>query len=229
LIYITGDTHIPIDVHKLSVANFPEQKNLTKNDFVIICGDFGGVWNRSVEEQYWVNWLNRKSFTTLFVDGNHENFAMLNKYPVSEWNGGLVQQIKPSIYHLMRGQIFTIDGYKIFTMGGAKSHDKIFRKEGRSWWPEEMPSRREYDTALENLDEHKWNVDIILTHCIADSIQYRIADWYSHDKLTNFLETVKLDCKYDKWYFGHYHINKDIDEKHTALYDWIIPINKKLV
>ena len=42
MIYITGDTHIPTDVGKLSSKRFPEQKNLTKNDYVIICGDFGG-------------------------------------------------------------------------------------------------------------------------------------------------------------------------------------------
>ena len=230
MIYITGDTHIPIDIHKLSVTNFPEQKNLTKNDFVIVCGDFGGVWDHSAEEIYWLKWLNEKPFTTLFIDGNHENFDMLNsQYKIGNYLGGKVHRIMASVYHLMRGQIFTIDGLKLFTMGGAKSHDKVYRKEGVSWWPQEMPSNEEYETALKNLDKHNWKVDIILTHCVADSIQHQIKDYYQHDKLTNFLETVKLDCKYNKWYFGHYHINEDIDEKHTALYDWIIPINKKLV
>ena len=45
MIYITGDTHIPIDIKKLNTKNFSEQKTLTKEDYVIICGDFGGVWN----------------------------------------------------------------------------------------------------------------------------------------------------------------------------------------
>ena len=44
MIYVTGDTHIPIDIHKLDDDAFMEQKNLTKDDYVIICGDFGGVW-----------------------------------------------------------------------------------------------------------------------------------------------------------------------------------------
>lgn len=43
MIYITGDTHIPIDIGKLSTSRFPKQKSLTKDDYVIVCGDFGGV------------------------------------------------------------------------------------------------------------------------------------------------------------------------------------------
>ena len=70
MIYITGDTHIPIDIKKLNTKNFSEQKTLTKEDYVIICGDFGGVWNGKNEEKYWLNWLKNKNFTTLFIDGN---------------------------------------------------------------------------------------------------------------------------------------------------------------
>ncbi len=53
MIYITGDVHIPVDIKKLSTKNFPKQKELTKNDYVIILGDFGGVWNNGNEELYW--------------------------------------------------------------------------------------------------------------------------------------------------------------------------------
>jgi hypothetical protein len=59
----------------------------------------------------------------LFVSDNHENCDLLASFPVSEWNGGKVQFIKPSVIHLMRGQVFTIDSRKFFTMGGATSHD----------------------------------------------------------------------------------------------------------
>jgi predicted phosphodiesterase len=86
LIYVCGDTHIPIDIFKLSVGNFPEQKQMTKDDYIIIAGDFGGVWNNSKEELYWRKWLNDKNFTTLFVDGNHENFELSNNhFPESRW------------------------------------------------------------------------------------------------------------------------------------------------
>ena len=70
-IYITGDTHG--DFRRFSADNFPEGKTLTKKDYVIICGDFGGIWDvkeSSPQEKYWLDWLDRKPWTTLFVDGN---------------------------------------------------------------------------------------------------------------------------------------------------------------
>lgn len=61
MIYITGDTHIPVDIQKLSAKKFPKQKELTKNDYVIIWGDFGGIWDGSNEEKYWIKWLKEKT------------------------------------------------------------------------------------------------------------------------------------------------------------------------
>ena len=94
MIYITGDTHV--DFSRFEEDKFPIQSEMTKNDYIIICGDFGGVWNYIVEsiyEKHWLDWLNNKNFTTLFVDGNHENFERLYNYPVEEWRGGKVHKI----------------------------------------------------------------------------------------------------------------------------------------
>ena len=68
-IFITGDTHGSINISKLNSKNFPEGNNLTKNDYVIICGDFGLVWNNNGEDHLWRRWLDDKPWTTLFVDG----------------------------------------------------------------------------------------------------------------------------------------------------------------
>ena len=120
-IFMTGDTHG--DFSRLRPVAFREQGGLTKDDYLIICGDFGGVWDGSEIEQQWLDWLEDRSFTTLFVSGNHENYDLLRSYPTSVWHGGLVQPIRPSVLHLMRGQLYEICGKKIFTMGGASSHD----------------------------------------------------------------------------------------------------------
>lgn len=227
MIYITGDTHTPQDIHKLCTALFPAQKTLAKNDYVIICGDFGGVWNGGKEEMYSLNWLNKKNFATLFVDGNHENHHMLNEYPVVDFCGGKAHRIMDSVYHLMRGQVFTISGMKFFTMGGAASHDKPFRCEGESWWPEEMPGDAEYEEAIHNLAAHGWQVDYVITHCAADSIQDKICEYYKHDALTNFLEVVvKARLQYRHWYFGHYHIDDKVDEHHSCVYNEIIQLHE---
>jgi predicted phosphodiesterase len=222
LFAITGDTHGEIDISKLNMRRFPEQENMTKSDYLIVCGDFGCVWYGDRRDDYWLNWLENKHFTTLFVDGNHENFNLLNTYPVVDFCGGKAHQVKPSVYHLMRGEIFEINGKKIFAMGGASSHDKAYRTEGKSWWPEELPSDAEYDHALKTLDKHNWCVDMVLSHCAPDSMQKQVADWYEHDKLTNFLQIVKHDLIYGGWYFGHYHVDKRLNGEGIAMYNEIV-------
>lgn len=127
-IFITGDIHANPG-ERFSSSNFSRGRELTKEDYVIILGDFGLIWNKDEEsdyEAYWLNWLDSKPWTTLFIDGNHENYDRLNdysKYPCEEWCGGLVQKIRPSIIHLCRGEVFDIDGKRILAMGGAASHD----------------------------------------------------------------------------------------------------------
>ena len=120
VIYITGDTHA--DFTRLNEENFPIQKQMNKQDFLIICGDFGGVWSfeeESNREKQILDWLNSRNFTTLFVDGNHENYTRLYNYPIEEWNGGKVHKVRESVLHLMRGEVFNISGKKFFTFGGA--------------------------------------------------------------------------------------------------------------
>ena len=63
MIYITGDTHS--DFTRFTEDQFPIQTEMTKNDYVIICGDFGGVWTfeeESSREKEALDWLNRKKF-----------------------------------------------------------------------------------------------------------------------------------------------------------------------
>ena len=168
-----------------------------------------------------MNWLNEKPFTTLFVDGNHENMDRLNSYPVEEWNGGKVHKIRPSVIHLMRGQVFNINGKKIFTFGGASSHDKDSRKEGKSWLSRELPSENEINVAIKNLTEANWKVDIVITHCAPSTIQRLINPSYDENILTDFLDNVKEKLIFEKWYFGHYHIDKQIDKKLFAVFNSI--------
>ena len=138
-----------------------------------------------------------------------------------------MHQIRPKVMHLMRGQIFNIDGTTFFTMGGAASVDKQFRKEGVSWWAEEMPSAEEYKTANKNLEKANFKVDYILTHTAPTSIVNQlIPEIKPPDKLTNYLENVKETVDYKHWYFGHFHIDEDIDDEHTVLYNSIIKIGE---
>ena len=237
-IYITGDTHGEIDHQKLNRFNFPESNNLTKNDYVIIAGDAGILWSSysntclnhiSNRDRKLIDWYNKKNFTTLFVDGNHENHNALNYFPEKIWNGGKVHYISNSIIHLMRGQIYTINGKTFFVMGGADSVDKMCRIENTSWWKNEMPSREEYEEAISNLEKVDFKVDYVITHtcgssCINDLITYHI----EKDTLTKFFDHLEFDLnlKFKHWYFGHHHLDKQIDDRHTCVYDKILRIEE---
>ena len=251
MIYITGDCHS--DFVRFNKENFPEQNEMSKEDCVIICGDFGGVWNAEKEskrETWWMDWLEEKSFTTLFVDGNHENFDRLYSYPVEEWKGGKVHKIRPSVLHLMRGQVYLIDDKKIFTFGGASSHDisggilepddpdfKSKKKEldqewisyrinHVSWWKQELPSDTEMEEGLQNLNLHKNKVDFIVSHCCSSSTQVLLGGgMFKPDVLTQYLEQIRQTVTYKKWFFGHYHDNKNVNMEEILLYEQIVRIS----
>jgi len=246
-IFITGDTHA--DFRRFSSDIFQEQKEMTKNDYVIVCGDFG-VWDDSKYQRYWLDWLNDKPFTTLFVAGNHSNYDLLRQYPLSEWNGGHVQYIRDSVIHLTRGQIFSISGKKFFTMGGASSHDiddgilepddpdfhrkrksldkrrAMYRVNHVSWWKEELPNEEEYAQARKSLEACGWKVDYIISHCAPSSIADIISGGlYQHDRLTDFFEEIKNRLEFEYWFFGHYHDNRIVARKYILLYEQIVELS----
>ena len=222
MIYVTGDTHG--NFRRFQPEYFPEQAGVTKNDVVIIAGDFGGVWFGDSRDDETLDWLERLPFTLAFVCGNHENYDALERYPVAEWHGGKVHRVRPHVLHLMRGQIFELESYRFFTMGGAKSHDTNHRINHISWWRQELPSDEEYIEALQNLERYNWQVDYIITHCAPTSIALMGSRHNEADRLTDFLQEVRERAKYHYWLFGHYHDNKAVDEKHILLWEQIVQI-----
>ena len=135
-ILITGDTHGTIDFAKLTTKHFPFQKELDKSDVLIICGDAGLCWTGDKDDKWLQQWYEDKNFTTLVIDGNHENHVLISELPVIEKFGGKVHQISNSVFYAIRGEIYKINEKKILTCGGADSRDKELRTEGKSWWPQ---------------------------------------------------------------------------------------------
>jgi hypothetical protein len=224
MIFITGDTHIPIDINKL--YDFDSSK-LTKNDYLIILGDCGLVWSGDKTDKKYQKWFNEQTYTTLFIDGNHENFTLLNNYDITSWNGGNVHKISDRIIHLMRGQVFNIDGFSFFTMGGAESIDKYKRVENVTWWKEELPSAKEFEVGMNNLDKCNWSVDYVLTHTCSNIMRSRMT-WHNYNQynsgLEKYFDILENDLIFKHWYFGHYHEDVKIDTKHTLIYNKIIKL-----
>ena len=253
MIFVTGDIHGK-PFPRLNVDSFYEQENTKQDeDFLIICGDFGLVWEQkeSPQEKYFLDDLESRPFTTLFCDGNHENFDRLESFPVEEWHGGKVHKIRPHVIHLMRGQVYEICGKKFFVFGGARSHDirdgvlekddprieewehdyfKCFRINHLSWWEQEMPSRKEMNEGLRNLAKHDNKVDYIISHdmpaeCLAlYCALYKSGGFYKPDKLNHYFDKVREQTTYKKWFFGHYHEDRQITDKDIVLMMQIVRI-----
>lgn len=252
MIYITGDCHA--DWRKFSTESFPEQKDMTRDDFVIVCGDFG-LWHDNSTEQWWFKWFEEKNFTLLFVDGNHENFDRLygDEFEVVDFHGGKAHKIRENIYHLMRGYIFELEGKKFFAFGGASSHDindgilnledyndekeliktynkltragKLVRINHLSWWQEEMPSDEEMEFGKQNLADNENKVDYIISHCCPQTVAALLSrGYYKSDKLTDYFNEIKENTSFNKWFFGHYHDDTQILENFILLYHQIIRI-----
>lgn len=234
MIYITGDTHGSIDVRKLLDKNFI--RKATSNDYLIICGDFGFIWNRKKadhKEKSWLSWFDKQKYTTLFVDGNHECFPRLQQFEEKIWNGGKVHVISDKVMHLMRGQVYEIEGNTFFTMGGATSHDRgpavgdTKSVIGKSWWPEEIPNQAEMEEGLENLKKHNNQVDYIITHCLPSRDQYELKDGaFPKDAITEYLEYLKDTVTYTHWYCGHYHVNKDLCGNISVVFNRILEVGE---
>ena len=226
MIYITGDTHGNIDIHKLTSEEFPEGNDLTRRDYVIICGDFGLIWDNSSEERYWLRWLDKKPWTTLWIDGNHENFDLLDEYDIVDWHGAKVQFITGNIIHIMRGSVFSLDGYVFFAFGGAESHDKDRRVPGRSWWEAELPSDNDKEAGLRTLDAAGWSVDVVITHTLPGKIQQTVfREEYPANSLNDYFDMIEEKLDYSFWFSGHYHRSGMIDDDHILIYNAIVKLN----
>ena len=226
MIYITGDTHGFNDIDKLVLNK--TLASLSEDDYLLITGDFGGIWDGSIHDEEILNYYAEKPYTTLFVDGNHENFDLLNSYTVEQWNGGKIHRITDKVFHLMRGQVFNIEDRSIFTFGGGLSIDKAFRTVGESWWPQEEPSDEECAEAMENLDKYSFHVDYIMTHAAPESIvrneiktSHKLL--YAPCKTEKFLNIVIEKTKYSHWYCGHYHTDMNVSKhKLSVLYQNVV-------
>ena len=232
MIYVTGDTHGLNDVQKL--INNKTLDNLTTRDFLIVTGDFGAVWDNGAHDKAVLDFYSRQTYITLFLDGNHENFDLLNSYPVEEWHNGRIHRITDKVFHLMRGQIYDLENLSIFTFGGGLSIDKEYRIPGYSWWPEEEPSDEECLNALSNLKIRNNLIDIILTHSAPKVlVQNHLAMRHNLIRITSktesFLNSIMVTVRYRHWYCGHYHFDMDIpSENLSVLYERVVNITSSV-
>lgn len=236
-IVICGDTHGVLDT--LKISNFQESdQRLDENDYLIICGDAGVVWESETLKES-IEYFESFGTNILFVDGNHENFDILNSYPVSTWSGGKIHKISNRIYHLMRGQVFCIAGKTFLTLGGADSTDKEIRTEGLNWWKEESFDYVDFEEAYNNLKLYNYKVDYVISHapnnellqkvyeiftCCGESVPYYLINKINQTQTSNYLQEIQEKITFKKWFCGHLHIDEKI-ENYMILYSYLYELN----
>lgn len=222
MIYLTGDTH------GVAYRLFTHIK-YSKDDYIIILGDFGMIWGPNESE---LDYLAEQDGKFLFVDGNHENFNRIEKLSTENMFGADVGHVRHNVFHLRRGRIYDIEDKSLLVFGGARSIDKHLRTENIDWWHQEIPTREDFNTAIDNLTRRNFTVDYILSHTLPEE-QANIHLALQGETKRRFLDpTEKMLSKivaktnFTKLYCGHWHENKTIDKRFSILYRDIIKLGQ---
>lgn len=224
-IFITGDTHGSLE----SLSHRIQTNKIGEGDTLIVCGDFGFVWNGE-----WKKNLRKIEKMTkakiLVVLGNHENYDIINSFSFVYQFGGKCRSASKNVYFAERGHIYNIEGKNFFCFGGALSIDRWNRTPKISWWEDELPTSYELLYGQEVMYDNLNEIDYVITHdgpniarkqiygnFLAEEWDYRLPQTFD-----SWLRILYFNSStFKRWYFGHMHPaeTKEIDGvKCTCLY-----------
>ncbi len=223
MVYITGDTHGELERFRSGAL-----RHLGKGDTLFILGDFGFLWDGSRAEAARLDWLRKRPYTILFLDGSHENYDLLDAYPEAERFGGRVQPLGGNVYHVCRGSVLEIEGKHYLCFGGSESPDKEEREPGVNWWAREMPSDEEYAYCEASAAARGYKVEYVLTH----DAPSRFLDFTSlapgeNNRLHGFFDGLVARLEYEQWLFGCYHKDVQLSPKVRCLFCDVVQIGEK--
>lgn len=217
MIYITGDTHGDFR----NIARFCKKMQTRKDDVLIILGDAGINYYGPEQDKRKKKYLESLPITIFAIHGNHEMRPQtIPTYHEADWNGGkvYVEDDYPHLLFAKDVELYELNGLLTFVVGGAYSVDKNYRLlHGLNWWPDEQPSDEIKRKVEEKLEEIDWEVDVVLTHTAPlkyepTEVFLPMIDQGTVDKSTEqWLDSIEEQLYYDRWYCGHYHTIKKID------------------
>lgn len=229
-LFLTGDCHGDYDWHKLTTPCFPDQKELDRDDVVVIMGDVALCWDGGRSDKYIQNWHENKNYTTFAIAGNHENYDLIKELPIIKKWGGSVRQVTPHVFYACSGEVYNICGYKCLAVNGADSHDVFlsdgtrYRTEGENWWAAEQISQEDVGNAFAALSKVDNRVDFVFSHT-GGSVATRLINLSFTPTKSDFrLDKILNVTDYSQHYFGHYHTDKIVTDKAHCLYNTIYEI-----
>ena len=221
MVYVTGDIHG--DFSMLS----RKTRRLRRGDTLIVCGDFGFVFDGCVKEKKRLKKIGKRKYNILFVDGVHDNLDLIGDYPTEEWNGGMTHVISGNLRYLCRGHIFTIEDMKIFAFGGGEA--SVLEQGAIDWWDGLLPSVEQVDEARARLKQVNDEVDYIVTHRPSRKINLLLTGGETDiNLLDTFFDEVRQTCSHKGWFFGSMHIDKFIPPTEAALFNEVRPLGSPM-
>jgi len=184
-ILVAGDWHGNREWALNVIRRVPQLLAGERRRVILHLGDFG-IWPDADGGRY-LNAisaaLSQVNAELCFVDGNHEDFSLLERYANGASPDGRIPVV-PGIYHLPRGHRWNWHGRRWLACGGGVSLDRALRRQGHDWWPQE-----------EITDQHERAVigagvaDVMVCHDCPASVSHTFpsppSDWSQADLARN--------------------------------------------
>lgn len=231
---VRGDLHGDI-ASGLSYAQFPELRNLDKNDTVLILGDTGMGWGGDDKAaKFAAENIGQKPFNVIYMFGNHDNYDFAERLPLSKSAQeiyGCSHMRQLFVNDKMLTNQFIVDkpcvadiaGYHCLLVPGADSHDidkllfpgqkhkkrqdELCRVIGTSWWPQEAIDVKTLYSLVKPIDKQQF--DLILSHdSPAHFVDLAARGWDNRFVKTvgeKYLQALYETVDYQFWFHGHFH------------------------
>jgi hypothetical protein len=220
VIHIIGDLHGKLN--KINISKYKE------DDILLQLGDAGIVWTQDNFENFELDMF-EKNFKGLLICilGNHENHnSIKHNYQTIRIFDAECYKIRKNIYFIKNGEVLNIDNKSFLILGGAFSIDKNNRIENMTWWSDEQMNYDEQHKALKKIEENNNKFNYVLSHTITSDIIDKYFDNLPGciDSTSKFLSHINYMIKFEKWFFGHFHVDKVFEEKYQCVYEEVITL-----
>lgn len=189
------------------------------DDILIVLGD-NGVNFTGGERDYWLKEsLSKLSITLFLIRGNHDrrpssvkNISVVRKFG----NECFTEDSYCNIYYAIDGRDYIFDGRKCLVIGGAYSIDKFYRLmyAPHTWFANEQLSEIEMKNIIAKISGRTYNY--VLTHTAPERmIPYEVLPFRLTDtdkSMEYFFDRLQEIITYQKWYCGHFHIEKVVGD-----------------
>jgi len=229
-IFITGDTHRFFE----RVWDFTDKAETSKDDVLVILGDAGINYFGEPKDRILKSYLTDLPLTLFCIHGNHEMRPVsIIGYEETQQFGGIAytEELFPNIIFAKDGEIYDLGGKSCIAIGGAYSIDKEYRLENNAgWWSDEQPDDKIKTHVESRLNSRDWKIDVVFSHtCPQNYIPHEAflkgidIDQSKVDRSTEiWLDEIENKLSYERWYCGHWHINKLINNMRFVFEDVIM-------